>query len=163
MGFATDSEIRIIAEKYNYSKQKMIFMLRDIQEINERNFISEAQAKVLADIIKVSISDVYEVITFYSMLNDKPKGKYIIEVCKSGPCFVRNSKVILGYLQDILNIKVGETTKDNFFTLQCTSCIGGCDIAPAMKIGEKVYGNLTREKVKKILDEYRRDVSCQKQ
>ncbi|WP_392486901.1 NAD(P)H-dependent oxidoreductase subunit E [Haloimpatiens sp. FM7315] len=156
-------EIRTIAERYNHSRQKIIFMLRDLQKMNGNNFIEEKQARLLSKEINVPISEIYEIITFYSMFNEKPKGKYIIEVCNSGPCFVRNSKVIINYVEELLGIKVGETTEDNFFTLQCTSCIGGCDVAPAMKIGDTLYGNLTKNKLKKILHDYRREALCQLQ
>jgi NADH:ubiquinone oxidoreductase subunit E len=89
------------------------------------------------------------------MFELEPRGKYIIEVCNSGPCYVRNYKEVASVLEEILGIKVGETTEDELFTLQYTSCIGACDIAPAMKIGEEVYGNLNREKIEKIIDQYR--------
>lgn len=162
MGFFNKEEIESIASKHNYSRQKLIFMLHEIQKLNGTNSIHENQARYLAKQIKMPLSDLYEVITFYSMFDYESKGKYVIEICNSGPCFVRNSKLIIEYVKEILGINVGETTEDNMFTLQCTSCIGGCDIAPAMKIGDEVYGNLTKEKVKEILDGYRGEEICQK-
>ena len=86
---------------------------------------------------------------------DKKQGKHIIEVCTSGPCYVSKSKVIVDYLKEKLGIDVGETTPDKKFTLKSSSCIGACDISPVIKIGEKVYGNLTKDKVDEIIEELR--------
>lgn len=156
------SKVREIVKKYDHSRQKIIFMLHEIQEVNGENYITEEYINVLAEELNIPVSEVYDVMTFYSMFEEKPRGKYIIEVCNSGPCFVRNYKKVVKVLEDMLGIKVGETTEDKLFTVQYTSCIGACDIAPVMKIGEEVYGNLTEEKIKKVIDEYRGGVVCHK-
>lgn len=148
-------QIDSIIEKYNGSKERLIQMLLDLQKESGRNFIPQDCIKELAKKLNMPLSKVYEVATFYSMLNIKPKGKYIIEICKSAPCHVRGSDDISKMLEDVLKIKVGETTRDDLFTLQHSSCFGACDISPAIKIEDKVYGNLTLEKIKKIINMYR--------
>ncbi|GAA0743246.1 NAD(P)H-dependent oxidoreductase subunit E [Clostridium oceanicum] len=149
------SNIKSILEKYNYSKQKLISILHDIQNNSGENYISEENACYVAKELNMPISKVYDVMTFHSMFECTPKGKYIIEVCNNAPCRVRNARQITSVLERVLNIKVGETTSDNLFTLKYTSCIGACDISPAMKIGHDIYGNLTEDKIKNIIESYK--------
>lgn len=85
------------------------------------------------------------------MLSEKEQGRYIIEICTSGPCFVTKSKDILEHLEHLLGIKLGEITKDGMFTLKSSSCLGACDISPVIKIGYELYGNLTKDKVEEII------------
>lgn len=153
-------KVREIVKKYDGSKQKIIFMLHDIKNIDDHNQIKEEYAEELSKNLNTSMSEVYDIITFYSMFNKEPMGKYIIEVCNSGPCFVSKGKKVAEALEKKLGIKMGDTTSDNLFTLKYTSCIGACDVAPAMKIGDEVYGNLTEEKIEKILEDYRSGSLC---
>jgi NADH:ubiquinone oxidoreductase subunit E/ferredoxin/NAD-dependent dihydropyrimidine dehydrogenase PreA subunit len=104
--------------------------------------------------MNLSVSDVYGVATFYSFLSTRPTGANIIRVCKSLPCYVKNSQAILKCIEDTLGIKPGETTPDGLFTLELASCIGACDRAPAMLINNDVHGNLTPKKISKILKAY---------
>jgi NADH-quinone oxidoreductase subunit E len=96
------------------------------------------------------------------MLSETPRGKYIIEICKSTPCHVLKGLNIVNIFEQELNIKIGETTPDNLFTLQYTSCVGACDIGPVAKIGDEVYGNLTKDKIVDIIKSYREAAICQK-
>jgi len=101
------------------------------------------------------VSYVEGVASFYSMFSLKPSGRYVIRLCDSPPCHLVGSKSLLEYLEKKLKIKVGETTPDRLFTLELTSCLGVCAVAPAMMINDEVYGNLTFEKIDKILEEKR--------
>jgi NADH-quinone oxidoreductase subunit E len=98
---------------------------------------------------------VYEVATFYSMYNLKPVGKYLFEVCQTGPCMLRGSDNIIEYIKTKLGIAVGETTKDGMFTLKTVECLGACGYAPMMQLGKFYKEHLTREKVDQIIDECR--------
>ncbi|KRQ87406.1 NADP-reducing hydrogenase subunit HndA [Caloramator mitchellensis] len=144
-----------IIEKYQREKEKLVMILLEVQKLTDRNYIDMEWAKLIAEELKIPYTKVYDVITFYSMFSIKPRGKYVIEICKSAPCHVNKSKDVVKEFEEILNIKMGETTPDNLFTLQYTSCIGACDVAPAIKIGEKVYGNLNKEKIQQIVMDYR--------
>lgn len=149
-----------ILEKYNFSRQNILFILHELQEKDEDNCIREEYAIVIRDKMNMRMSEIYDILTFYSMFNEHPMGKHIIEVCNSGPCFVGKGKVLVQQLEEILKIKVGQTTEDGLFTLKYTSCIGACDMAPAFKIGEKIYGNLTKDKIETIVSELKGDESC---
>ena len=149
-------QVNNVIEKYNGSKERLIQILLDLQKASGQNYLPEDCIKEVSIRLDIPLSKVFEVATFYSMFNREPKGKYIIEVCKSAPCHVTGSKNVSKMFEDALKIKMGETTSDNIFTLQYSSCFGGCDVSPAVKINEKIYGNLTVEKINEIIDMYRR-------
>lgn len=143
-----------IIEKYKGSQERLIQILLDLQKASGHNYLPKECLIEISKKLDMPLSKVYEVATFYSMFNQEPKGKYIIEICKSAPCYVRGSKNVAKMFQEALGIKIGETTSDNMFTLQYSNCFGACDISPAIKIGEKVYGNLTIEKIKELINMY---------
>ena len=101
--------------------------------------------------LDISASEVYEVATFYSFLSKEPLGENTIRICKSTPCFLRNCETIVKTVEKELGISIDETTEDGKFSLQLTNCIGACDVAPAMMINKTTYGNLTPDKIGKIL------------
>jgi len=109
----------------------------------------------VASLLSIEPIEVYEVATFYSMYNLKPVGKYLFEVCHTGPCMVNGSDNIIDYIKEKLNIKVGETTTDGMFTLKTVECLGACGYAPMMQLGNNYREHLTKEKVDAIVEECR--------
>ena len=107
----------------------------------------------VASLLQLHPIEVYEVATFYSMYNVKPVGKYIFEVCQTGPCMVNGSDNIIEYIKQKLNISVGETTKDGLVTLKTVECLGACGYAPMMQLGKTYREHLTKEKVDAIINE----------
>ncbi len=107
-----------------------------------------------ADALNLSISEVFGVSTFYSFTSTKPLGKNVIRLCKSVPCFLRGSEMILKSIEDAIGIKPGETTRDGKFSLMWTNCIGACDQAPAMLVNGDMHGSLTPNKISGILKRY---------
>jgi len=107
----------------------------------------------VASLLNIKPIEVYEVATFYSMYNLKPVGKYIFEVCQTGPCMLNGSDDIIRYIQQKLGIGIGETTKDGLFTLKVVECLGACGYAPMMQFGKTYREHLTKEKVDSIIDE----------
>ena len=104
-------------------------------------------------ILKLQPVEVYEVATFYSMYNLKPVGRYVFEVCQTGPCMLVGSDQIIDYIKQKLGIKVGETTSDGMFTLKTVECLGACGYAPMMQLGKVYREHLTKEKVDLIIEE----------
>jgi NADH-quinone oxidoreductase subunit E len=147
-------KVQEIIEKYGGSGERLVQILLELQEASGQNYISKETAIIVAEELEIPLTRVYDVITFYAMFNTEPKGKYIIEFCKSAPCHVNKPQNVISMFEKILDIKVGETTPDKMFTLECSSCFGACDIAPAVKIGETVYGNLDEQKVQEIINKY---------
>lgn len=137
----------------SHKSGNLISILKEVQD--NRIDLSKEVMMDIAKSVGVSFSDVYEIATFYSFLSTKPIGKNVIRICKSIPCFMKNCDVVIKAVEKELGIKPGEITADKKFSFHLTNCIGACDIAPAMMINKKRYGNLTPEKVAKILDEYK--------
>ena len=150
-----DKVAEIIA-RYPDGKQKsaLIPLLHLAQDANGGWLSAEAMDYV-AGLLQIKPVEVYEVATFYSMYNLKPVGKYLFEVCHTGPCMVRGSDEIIAYIKEKLNIGVGETTADGMFTLKTVECLGACGYAPMMQLGKFYKENLTKEKVDTLLNELR--------
>jgi NADH-quinone oxidoreductase subunit E len=114
----------------------------------------------VASLLNITSIEVYEVATFYSMFNLKPVGRYMFEVCQTGPCMVSGCDDIIAYIGDKLGIKPGETTNDGMFTLKTVECLGACGYAPMMQMGKFYKEHLTKEKVDAIIDECRRTAAA---
>ena len=152
-------EIDAIRSKFpsDKSKSAIIESLLIIQHHNN-GYLNEGHISSLANYLSLTKIDVYEVATFYSMFNLQPIGKNIISVCTNVSCMLRKSDDILTYIEKKLNIKVGESTKDNKFYLKDEmECLAACNGAPMMQINHINYENLTYEKIDKILDEMPND------
>ncbi len=131
-----------------------IDLLSKLEQEQENNgWISERALKKIAKQTQVPISRIYAVTTFYSHLHIQKQGQYVIEICNSPSCYLNGSLDIIEEIERTLKIKSGETTKDGRFSLHIGSCICCCDKAPAMLINKKVFGNLTKKKIKTILKE----------
>jgi NADH-quinone oxidoreductase subunit E len=119
-------------------------------------WLSAETMDYVAELLQIAPIEVYEVATFYSMYNLKPVGKYMFEVCQTGPCMLRGSDDIIAYIGEKLGIKPGETTADGMFTLKTVECLGACGYAPMMQLGKHYREHLTKEKVDAIIDECRK-------
>ena len=117
----------------------------------EQGHIAEENFKEISVEFGITVGEAYSSATFYSFLSTKPLGKNIIRICKDLPCDLKDYKEVLDAIKNKLGIDIGKTTKDKKFSLVLTSCIGACDSAPSMMINDTIYGNLTPEKVLKIL------------
>lgn len=149
-------KVHEIIARYPQGKQKsaLIPLLHLAQEENNGWLSAEVMDHV-ASLLNLKPIEVYEVATFYSMYNLKPVGKYLFEVCHTGPCMLRGSDDIIGYIKEKLSIGVGETTQDGLFTLKTVECLGACGYAPMMQLGKFYKEHLTKEKVDQIIDECR--------
>jgi NADH:ubiquinone oxidoreductase subunit E/ferredoxin/Pyruvate/2-oxoacid:ferredoxin oxidoreductase delta subunit len=127
-------------------------MLKRAQD--QSRYLSPKFMAKTADSLNLSLSEVYGVSTFYSFLSTKPLGKNVIRVCKSVPCHLQGSAMILESIEDEIGIKPGEVTRDKKFSLELANCIGACDRAPAMLVNRDVHGNLTPRKISRILKQY---------
>ena len=145
-----------IMARYPEGKQKsaLIPLLHIAQEENA-GWLSVEAMDYVAGLLNIKPIEVYEVATFYSMYNLKPVGKYLFEVCQTGPCMLNGSDGIIDYIKAKLNIGVGETTADGMFTLKTVECLGACGYAPMMQMGKFYKEHLTKEKVDAIIEECR--------
>lgn len=144
-----------IIERYNCDKHNLLTILQESQGLIPEHYIPEVVAKHIGLRLNMPISKVYDVITFFSALNDRPKGKHVIQLCKSSVCRLNKYQSLRDILERELLIKMGETTEDGSFTLEYSACFGACDVSPAFRIDDKVYGNLTEGKIIEIINDYR--------
>jgi NADH-quinone oxidoreductase subunit E len=145
-----------IIARYPEGKHKsaLLPLLHLAQEQNN-NWLSTEAMDYVASVLNIQPIEVYEVATFYSMYNMKPEGKYLFEVCQTGPCMVSGADNIIDYIKEKLHIGVGETTTDGMFTLKTVECLGACGYAPMMQMGETYREHLTKERVDAIVEECR--------
>ena len=147
-----------LISRYPEGKQKsaLLPVLHLAQDVSG-GWLSAETMDYVAGLLHIEPIEVYEVATFYSMYNLRPVGKYVFEVCQTGPCMLRGSDDIIQYIKDKLGIRSGETTGDGLFTLKTVECLGACGYAPMMQLGKNYREHLTREKVDAIIAECRRN------
>lgn len=149
-------EVQSIVDRYPQGKQKsaLIPVLHLAQE-EFGGWLSTETMDYVASVLNLKPIEVYEVATFYSMFNLKPVGKYLFEVCQTGPCMLNGSDDIVKYIYEKLGIKPGETTPDGMFTLKTVECLGACGYAPMMQQGKYYKEHLTKERIDSIIAECR--------
>lgn len=130
---------------YKAEPTALIQVLHAAQEMF--GYLSADVIRYVASALKLPMSRVYGVVTFYNFFTMTPRGKHQIMVCRGTGCHVRGSDQILAALEKELGVKEGETTKDNRFSLSTARCIGACALAPAVSVGDDVFGKLTPDKV----------------
>jgi NADH-quinone oxidoreductase subunit E len=133
-------------------KRSAILPLMFIVQRERGGWLDPPGVAYLADRLGVRITDIWEVATFYSMINTEPVGKYHLQVCKTLSCKIMGAGRITAKCTERLGIKPGQTTEDGQFSLSEVECLGSCGTAPMMQIGFDYYENLTAEKVEEILD-----------
>lgn len=152
------NEIDEILKHYPVRRSAMLPLLNLAQK--EEGYISEQAMKEIAAILKLTPPQVYEVVTFYTMLSLKPRGTFHFQVCKSLMCALVGSDDLVEWLKTRLSIKPGETSSDRQFTLSQVECLGSCATGPMMQVNDDYYDRLTEEKVDRILADLKRDGTC---
>ncbi len=148
------NEVTMIMSRYPEGKQKSALLpVLHIAQDTFGGWLDVSVMDYVASLLSIEPIEVYEVASFYSMYNLKPVGKYVFEVCHTGPCMINGSDDITDYIKQKLNIKVGETTEDKMFTLKTVECLGACGYAPMMQLGQNYREHLTKEKVDAIIEE----------
>jgi NADH-quinone oxidoreductase subunit E len=151
-------EVDQIVARYPTGKQKSALLpVLHLAQQEFGNWLDVPVMDYVAGLLKLEPIEVYEVATFYSMYNLKPVGRYMFEICQTGPCMLRGSDDVIHYIYEKLGIKPGETTNDGLFTLKTVECLGACGYAPMMQMGKTYREHLTKEKVDAIIDECRRN------
>lgn len=161
MNKLNEQKVQEIIARYPEGKQKsaLIPLLHIAQEQNN-GWLDVPVMDHVAELLQIKPIEVYEVATFYTMFNMKPVGKYVFEVCRTGPCMLNGSDNIIEYIKQKLSITEGETTPDGMFTLKPAECLGACGYAPMMQLGKYFKEHLTPEKVDAIIDECRKNAAA---
>ncbi len=138
-----------------YPRRKSAILPAITVAYHQEGHLNAELYREISQIIEIPVVDIASAASFYTMFPKEPVGKYLIQVCHNISCALLGADSLIGYLEEKLGIKKGETTADNLFTLISVECLGGCTAAPMMQINDKYYENLTREKVDKILEDLR--------
>lgn len=153
---ATLEKIRALMTRYPEDQKRSVLLpVLHIAQEELGGYLTVDIMDYVAKLIGITPVEVYEVATFYSMYFFDKVGKYLLEVCRTGPCAISGGEKISAYLQDKLKIKPGETTPDGLFTLREVECLGACGYAPVMQVNTQFYEHLTTEKIDLILSELR--------
>lgn len=153
-------EVKRIVSFYPEGKQKSaVIPVLHLAQQEFGGWLSAETMDYVASLLSMEPIEVYEVATFYSMYNLKPVGKYMFEVCQTGPCMINGSDDIVKYIYDKLGIKPGETTGDRMFTLKTVECLGACGYAPMMQMGKHYREHLTKERIDAIVEECRKEAT----
>lgn len=153
-------EVEKIIARYPQGKQKSAVI--PVLHLAQQEFGGWLDVPVMdyvASLLSITPIEVYEVATFYSMFNLKPVGRYMFEVCQTGPCMISGADNIVDYIGQKLGIKPGQTTADGMFTLKTVECLGACGYAPMMQMGKHYKEHLTPQRVDEIIDECRRNAA----
>lgn len=141
-----------LADHYGRNRENLLPILQGVVE--QEKYLSEYSMIEVARELNLPAAEVYGTATFYSFLEYKKAGRYVIRICKTISCSMKGKNQVLHTIEDMLKIKLGETTPDGKFSLLQTNCLGWCHKAPAMLINDEVYSGLTPEKIREILGKF---------
>lgn len=147
-----DIQFKEMIRQYKDRKGALIPVLQAAQEIY--GYLPEETMKEIAVSLNLPFSEIFGVATFYSQFKLQPRGRNVVRVCSGTACHVRGGPNILKALEEELGIKSGETTEDFRFTLEPVACLGACGLAPVMMVNDETFGRLTKNKIRKILDQF---------
>lgn len=149
------NKLAAVIAKHEKEKWALIPLLQEVQEMF--GYIPEESIEPIAQALKMFPSQVQGVITFYAGFSLKPKGKYVLKVCRGTACHVKGSRNILRLMQNELGLEKGETSADYQFTLETVACLGACFVAPAMMVNRTYYGKLAPTRISSLLAQYGKD------
>ncbi len=146
-------DIASILKKYPKRRDFVLEILHDIQNHDPNHHLNEDSLKKIAHHLNLPLGQIYGIVGYYTMFSLKPRGKYLIQVCKSPICSMLGGQSIIDSLNSSLNIDSSNSTQDELFTIEEVECLGQCSDSPCMMINQKIYGNLSPEKIKSIISE----------
>ncbi len=152
---ARRQQIKELRTHYPPERQKSALLPVLHMAQDDFGWLSVEVMDMVAETLELLPIEVYEVATFYSMYHMQPVGKWVLEVCRTGPCMLRGSDELISHLENRLGIKAGQTTADGMFTLKGVECLASCGSAPMMQVFDDYYENLTPESTDALLEEFR--------
>ena len=148
-----EKELKKFIEEHKNDKGPLIMIMQEAQRIY--GYLPIEVQTIISKGLGIPVERVYEVATFYAQFNLEPKGKYQISVCLGTACYVKGSAKVLEAIENQLGIKSGECTEDRKFSIDSCRCLGACGLAPVMRVNDEVFGNMTPDKVKTVLAEFK--------
>ena len=154
------TEIETHLAKYPDKRSAVMPLLYIAQE--EYGYITEEAVKEVGEIVGLDVTAIKGLIGFYTMYYDKPKGKYLLQICTDLPCALKGAEEFSEHVCHRLGVQPGETTEDGMFTVENVMCLAACDRAPMMQVNFHYHENLDEAKADKLLDDLRRDAEVSK-
>lgn len=148
-------QIENVVDLYGGRRDNLVQILHLSQQIY--GHLPFTVQQYIAHLMKIPVSEVSGVVTFYSFFSTKPRGEHTIRVCMGTACYVRGGKKLIEQLQTLLSVDIGDTTEDGKFSLEIARCIGACGLAPAMMIDNTVYKQVNPRRLESILNSYRKE------
>ena len=151
---ALNLRIKELMSRYPSDKKKsaMLPVLHAVQDAHD-NWLSLPLMDRVAEILEVTPIEVYEVVTFYTMFNQHPVGKYHLEFCRTTCCSLRKAEDMIEYTCNKLGVKLGEITPDGLFSVSGVECLGACGYGPMLQLGDNYHEELTREKIDQLIED----------
>jgi NADH:ubiquinone oxidoreductase subunit E len=146
--------LQSVLQDLDKDRSNLIKALQRVQE--SEGYVSDGAVLDISTFFAVPAVDVEGVLSFYAQFKRTKPGKYIISVCDGTACHIKGASLIINWISDTLHIKDGETTEDHLFSLQTVACLGCCSLAPVISVNGKVYGNLNRKKLLKVLRQHKK-------
>ncbi len=144
-----------IIDNHPLHRDSLLLILHDLQNNHPQQYLETEDLKLVAQKLNITYSAVYGVVKYYSMFSLKPRGKYIVRVCKSPVCHMMANRNFLSEVKNVLNVEMGETTEDGLFTLEASECLGQCADAPVIIVNDKVYKEVDPYKLNNIFKSIR--------
>ncbi|RZK00001.1 MAG: NAD(P)H-dependent oxidoreductase subunit E [Flavobacterium sp.] len=133
-------------------KSALLPVLHDVQDAHD-NWLSIELMDKVAEILEIKPIEVYEVVSFYTMFNRRPIGKFMFEFCQTSSCCLRGAENLMDYTCEKLGVKLGEPTADGLFEVRGVECLGACGYAPMLQLGDFYKENLTKEKIDELIED----------
>jgi NADH-quinone oxidoreductase subunit E len=148
-----------ILNEFEPKRENLLPILQSLQDNHPQNYLPPETLKEVSKYLNLTLSQVYGVVGYYSMLSTKPRGKHIIRICNSPVCHMCGAENAIEWLKEILRVNLNETTSDGIFTIEESECLGRCGKAPSMMINKEFYGELTKAKIEQIIRSLRENVA----
>jgi len=152
--------IESIINEHGGRQAPLLQVLLAVQDISPNHYISEDSVGMIAKYLGVTRGRVYSTASFYSEISLKPRGQNIIRICTNAPCENSGRRELQDAIRELLKIEIGETTRDQMFTLESVNCLGSCYMSPAIKINDTIFGNVAVEDLPAIIESFRRAESA---
>jgi len=146
-------KIRQKLQKFSKEPRSLIPILQFVQD--RHGYLPRSFMEEIGDYLDLAPSKVYSVASFYTQFRFEPLGKHLVKICHGTACHVKGAETVTETVESELGVTMGETTEDGEFTVERVACLGCCSLAPAMMIDDTVYGNLTRDKIKNTLNDFK--------
>lgn len=149
-----EQTVEKILGAHDFKPSALLAVLQDIQD--EFNYLPREALEQVAKKMKVPMSRIAGLSTFFTAFSLKPRGRHVCDVCMGTACYARGGEKLVDHLKRELDVDVGGTTSDKLFTLETVNCVGACALGPLVKVGQKYHGHMTAQKLDKMLKEYRK-------